>query len=181
MQECTTKRRPRFEPEERALLRRFVRGELTFAQIEGIDARQARRLAHLGLELFRRGRLRDARILFEGMCALNPLDPYPHQVLGAIAERERRREEAERHYDLCLDLQVRNPWVLARRGELRLMRGAVGEGGADLERALDLAPAEAPYRGRVEVLLERLRSAAGPAVGSAAPRQASLPPPPGAS
>ncbi|MDF1563706.1 MAG: hypothetical protein P1V51_11730 [Deltaproteobacteria bacterium] len=151
---------PAFDADEKGLLRRFVRGELTFAQLEGLGEREARRLADLGHELFRRGRLHDARVLFEGMCALNPLDPYPHQILGAIAEREERREEAEAHYDLCLGLKARNPWVLARRGELRLLRDAVGEGVIDLERALDLAPPGASYRSRAEVLLERLRGAA---------------------
>jgi len=160
MDDRTTQLRPHFDAAERVLLRRFVRGELTFAQLEGLGEREARKLAHMGHELFRRGRLHDARILFEGMCALNPLDAYPHQILGAIAERESRREEAEQHYDLCLRLKVRNPWVLARRGELRLLRDAVGEGIVDLERALDLAPPEATYRERAAVLLERLRGVA---------------------
>lgn len=160
MEDQTTKLRPRFDDAERRLLRRFVRGELTFAQLEGVGPDEARKLARLGHELFGRGRLHDARILFEGMCALNPLDAYPHQILGAIAERERRREEAERHYDLCLGIHGRNAWVLARRGELRLLRDAFGEGIADLERALDLAEPEAPFRERAAVLLERLRGAA---------------------
>ncbi len=138
--EMTTQPRPVVNEQDRALLRRFVRGEITFAELEGMTAEDALALAETGHGFFKSGRIEEARTIFEGLAAVNHLDPYPRQVLGAICEREQETEQALRHYDVCLSLHRDNPWVLARRGEIRVRSGELHAGVEDLARACELDP-----------------------------------------
>ncbi|MFW6369179.1 MAG: hypothetical protein ACOC0J_01195, partial [Myxococcota bacterium] len=161
IREAPTAKRPSLGAGDRALLRRFIKGEITFAQLEGMSADDALRLAESGHALFRSGRLKEARTIFEGLAAVNPLDPYPHQVLGAVCEREEESEEALRHYDVCLSLHSDNAWVLARRGELRISSGDLRGGVEDLSRACELDPeAKSMSTARASLILASISEAA---------------------
>ena len=165
-----TVKRPALTTNDRALLRRFVRGEITFAQLEGITAEEALSLSETGHAYFTSGRLAQARTIFEGLAAINHLDPYPRQVLGAICEREGSDAQARAHYDVCLSLNHDNPWVLARRGEMRVRSGELKEGVDDLVQACELdKEARLLTTARAQLLLANLVDAARE-VKSAAPR-----------
>lgn len=152
---------PGREDPRRVLVRRFLRGEITFAQLEGLTAEEAGRVAAVGHALFRRGRLAEAATVFEGLAAVNPLDPYPHQLLGAVAEREGRAADARKHYDVSLSLRPGDAWVLARRGELKIRAGDPGGGAEDLANACDADPNGAvPTTARARLILQALRRAA---------------------
>ncbi len=136
--ENRSRRRAAVTGNDRALLRRFLRREITFAQLEGMTADDALKLAETGHGYFRAGRLGEARTIFEGLAAVNHLDPYPRQVLGAICERQDDPDGARGHYDVCLSLVGENPWALARRGEIRVRAGDIEGGVADLAKACEL-------------------------------------------
>ncbi|RMG21019.1 MAG: hypothetical protein D6729_01795 [Deltaproteobacteria bacterium] len=140
LHDAPTRLKPRLSSAERELVRRFLRGEVTFAQLEGFTVEEARRIAKMGHRLYEEGRYDEARILFEGLAAINPLDAYAHQVLGAIAECTGDIETARRHFDVCLSLDPKNVWVLVRRGELRLKHGDAKGGLEDLGCALEVDP-----------------------------------------
>lgn len=145
---------PALTENDRILLKKFIRGEITFAQLEGMTADDALVLAETGHRLFSAGRLRDARTIFEGLAAVNHLDPYPRQVLGAICEREDNPAQAVSHYDICLTLNQNNPWVLARRGEIRVKTGDVPGGVDDLAKACKLDPeTKLPTTVRAQIIL----------------------------
>lgn len=154
MHDATTQKKKVLSPEEQRLFRRFIRGELTFAQLEGMTAEEALRIADMGHALFKQGRLDQARTLFDGLAALNPLDPYPHQILGAICEREDDTTRARKHYDVCLSLDPDNVWVLVRRGELLIRLLEPSDGIEDLTRAVRLDPeANRPATKRARLIL----------------------------
>jgi predicted Zn-dependent protease len=160
LHEAATGKRPQLTDTDRELLRRFVRGEITFAQLEGMTAEDAMALAEQGHGFFRSGRLKEARTIFEGLAAVNPLDPYPHQVLGAICEREEDAEAARKHYDVCLSLHADNPWVLARRGEIRVRAGDIKGGIEDLSRTCELdGDAKLLTTARAHLMLKALSDA----------------------
>ncbi len=178
MHDRPTQRRLRLSEAERELLRRFVRREITFAQLEGFTRDDARRIARMGHALYEQDRLEEARTLFEGLAALNPLDAYAHQVLGAIAEREGKAALARRYFDVCLSLNPANVWVRVRRGELRLREGDARGGLEDLAAALEADPeGETPSGRRARLVVAALQAAArrtgeAAAVGSAEPARA---------
>jgi len=118
-------------------MRRFLNHELTWAEVEGMTAEQAGKIAHIGCELAARGRLNDARIIFEGLVAGNPKDSSAQSALGTVYERLGRREEALECFDTALTLVASNVIALAHRGELRLRAGDAG-GLEDLARAVEV-------------------------------------------
>ena len=56
--------------DDRERLQAFARGEATWAEVEGITAADAARLARTGVELAQAGRFREAALVFESMVEL---------------------------------------------------------------------------------------------------------------
>lgn len=123
-----------------ATLERFVRGEVTLAELEGVDADSQSKLAQLGYRLLSSGKLTEARSVFEGLVALNPQESYFLVAAGAVAQREGRHEDAERWYSLALERQPNHLAARANRGEVRLMLSRIPEATEDLVHAVTLDP-----------------------------------------
>ncbi|MBI5546892.1 MAG: tetratricopeptide repeat protein [Deltaproteobacteria bacterium] len=129
--------RPAVDEETRMKMRRFLENELTWAEVEGMTASQARQISRIGCDLAARGRLNDARIIFEGLVAGNPKDTSALAALGAVYQRLQRRAEALECFDKAVALFPANIIALANRGELRLRGGDAG-GIEDLARAVEV-------------------------------------------
>ena len=128
--------------QDRAYAQRFLafaRGEVTWAEVEGITAEQARNIAEAGCDLAAAGRLEEARVLFEGLTAINPRDAGAHAALGTVYQKLDRLQDALDAYDAALSVDAAHPVALAHRGELRLRRGDAG-GLEDVARALQADP-----------------------------------------
>jgi tetratricopeptide (TPR) repeat protein len=113
----------------------FVRGEKTWAELEGMTLLQAREIAEAALELNRAGRKGEARMLFEGLVAGNPRDVAARAALGAIYLDEGRIEDALEELNAALQIDPSHPAALAHRGEARLRLGD-SSGQDDLEQAV---------------------------------------------
>lgn len=145
-------------------MRRFLNHELTWAEVEGMTAAQAGKIAQIGCELAARGRLNDARIIFEGLVAGNPKDTAAQAALGAVYERLGRRQEALECFDTAIEVCPANVIALAHRGELRLRAGDAG-GVEDLARAVEVDAKGVSAAGRrARVLLTALAKSRKPAV-----------------
>lgn len=149
-------------------MRRFLENELTWAEVEGMTADQARQIRRIGCELAARGRHQDARIIFEGLVAGNPRDVSALSALGAVYLRLGRKDEARRSFEEALALFPNNVVALAHRGELRLRAGD-GGGLHDLARAVELDAKGVSAAGRrARVLLGALAKARTAAQGARA-------------
>lgn len=151
--------RASLENATREKIRAFLSGELTWAQVEGITYERARAIAEQGCELAGAGRLEEARIIFEGLVAINPRDSASHSALGTVYQKLGRTREALAEYDAAIAEDSKNPVALANRGELRLKRGDAG-GVADLTDAVQSDPAgETSAARRARALLQLLVAA----------------------
>lgn len=121
-------------------LKSFGRGEKTWAEVEGMTAAEAQKIAQTACELSGMGRYDEARVLFEGLVAGNPQDAAAHAALGGIYQRIGQLEEAYSSFTAALALDPKNPVALSGRGELRLRRGD-REGVVDLADAVKADPA----------------------------------------
>lgn len=143
-------------PQER--LKKFARGDLTLAELEGVDGDSQKKLAELGYRLLESGKLDDARRIFEGLVALNPKEPYFLLAVGAAAQREERFEDAERWYSKALERDDHNPIAWANRGEVRVMLANIEGATDDLIQAVKLDPKGAtPQTKRAAGLLSEIR------------------------
>ncbi|MFZ9888482.1 MAG: hypothetical protein ACO3JL_13370, partial [Myxococcota bacterium] len=140
-----------------ATLARFVRGEVTLAELEGVDGDSQGKLAQLGYRLLSSGKLIEARSVFEGLVALNPKEAYFLVAAGAVAQREGRNEDAERWYSLALERDSDHLAARANRGEVRVMLSRIAEATEDLVHAVTLDPqAREPNTVRARGLLVEL-------------------------
>jgi tetratricopeptide (TPR) repeat protein len=140
---------------ERETLLAFARGEATWAEVEGITATDAARIARTGVELAQAGRLREAALVFEAMVEINPRDAGAHAALGTVYQKLGRTEDALAAYGQALARDAAHPVALGNRGELllrprssrRLRRRRRGRGGGSRRQDRGRTPRGAPGQG----------------------------------
>ena len=118
----------------------FIQGHITLGDLEGVTKADQYKLAEKGHQLLEEGKLDDAKIVFEGLLALDPYDAYYLTALGSIAQRTEQLREAEHFYSRALTV---NPYAIAawaNRGEVRIHLGQLVEAAGDLAKAIDLDP-----------------------------------------
>jgi len=120
-------------------LRAYARGEMTWAEVEGMTFEEAKAIAQVGCDLAAAGRLEEARIIFEGLVEGNPKDSASRAALGTVYQKLGRLEEAVTEYSEALRHDPKNPVALGNRGELRLKQGN-REGFRDLAEAVQADP-----------------------------------------
>jgi Flp pilus assembly protein TadD len=114
------------EPNLAQQVRQFVRGDLTWAELKGMTSDEAKLIARYGCELADAGLLKEARILFEGMVAMNPKDAAASAALGTVYEKLGLSQQARQAYEQALRWDSRHPVALTHRGVLRLRVGDAG-------------------------------------------------------
>ncbi len=139
-------------------LEKFVRGDITLAELEGVDGESQSKIAHLGHRMLTSGKLDDAKLLFEGLVALNPYEPYFLLAAGSVAQQQDRFDDAERWYTRALERDPEHVVARANRGEVRAMRGDVAGATEDLVAAVKLDPkAQEPTTARARGLLVEIK------------------------
>ena len=134
-------------------LEKFIMGEITWAELEGMSMEEAYAIADLGYTLFEQGRYDDAQTVYEGLVIGNPYDAYFHTMLGAIYAKKNMHEEAAEEYSIAIELDPKNISALVNRGELLLQHGEFEYAMEDLKKAIDLDPkAENPSGIRARAL-----------------------------
>lgn len=119
---------------------KFIKGEITWAQLEGMTIDEAYAIAEVGYTFLEQGKLDEARTLIEGLVIGNPYDAYLHSLLGAIYAREGNEEDAVEEFSIALGLDPDNIDALVARGELFLRHGVFDDAMDDLKRAIELDP-----------------------------------------
>lgn len=138
-------------------LQKYIEGEITLADLQGVDAASQTKLAELGYRLLDTGKLADARAIFEGLVALNPKEPYFLLAAGSVAHRQERWQDADHWYSLALERDDHNAVACANRGEVRIMLERMEDAVADLVRALELdAGSKEPTTARARGLLQEI-------------------------
>ncbi len=148
-------------------LKAFARGQMTWAEVEGMTWDEAKAVAEVGCDLAAAGRFEEARVIFEGLVAGNPKDSASRAALGTVYQKLGRLEEAQAEYSTALELDAKNPVALTNRGELRLRTGD-RRGFADLAAAVEADPhGETAAGRRARALTKLVASKAGVVVGQA--------------
>lgn len=121
-------------------IQRFVRGEITWGELQGMDLQQAYSIADVAYTLLEQGRYNDAQTLFEGLVMCNPNDAYFHTMLGVVYAKKDLRDQAIEEYSVALKQDPKNITALVNRGELQLQQGKIEQAVADLKNAIEFDP-----------------------------------------
>jgi Tfp pilus assembly protein PilF len=117
---------------------RLIRGELTLAQVFGLDDDSLYEIARVGYGLFNSGNLREAKQIYAGLVAADPYDSVFHCHLAAIHHSLGELEEAFTHYTEALKLNLANTDALVGLSEIQLSRGDQAAGVSNLKKAIAL-------------------------------------------
>jgi tetratricopeptide (TPR) repeat protein len=109
--------------------------------------------ALFGHRLFEKGRLAEARQVFERLVGRNIRDAFPHAMLGTIYLALGDQDRALALFEAALQLDPNEISSLVYRGEIRLNRGRLKQAMADLQRAVTLGLADNPFVQRAHRLI----------------------------
>lgn len=139
---------------------RYLKGELTWAQLSGISMEQAYAIAELGYNLLTQGKLDDAEKIFLGLIAVNPKDGYFQSVLGSILAKKERFKEALEAFDSAAVLNPKDAHLFLARAEVKLRLGLLKEALHDLHKVEELAKgADSKPQARARALAATLEAA----------------------
>lgn len=141
--------------------RKFVSGDLTWAEVRHVPRRLLKELAKIGYFKFQSGDYKGAEILFKGLAIIDHNNWYYRSALGAVYQKQGLYEAAIDEYTVALQIKDDEATSLVNRGEC-LMR--VG----DLDSALEdftavttiVIDPDSPWRKRAEILTRKILSGA---------------------
>lgn len=116
-------------------------------------------MAALGHELFSRGRIAEARVIFEGLAA-SAADAFVFTMLGTIHLAQNELDKALHRFEEALKLDPSDLAALVYRAEIRLQKKRVRQAIEDLQRAIGLGGGDEPFVDRARRLLQLARRAA---------------------
>jgi Tfp pilus assembly protein PilF len=116
----------------------LLRGEITLAQVFGLDKPALYEIARAGYDLLTSGKLREAKQIYAGLVAADPYDSVFHCHLAAVHHRLGEFDAAFAQYEQSLKFNVSNCDALVGHGEILLSRGQLALGFSDLKRAITI-------------------------------------------
>ncbi len=120
-------------------VQRWAEGESTLRELKGYSAEELHCIAQLGYTLFLNGKIRDARIVFEGLVAVDPRNEYYYRALGVVYHREGDPERALRQFGHAITVSgQRSVAAYLNRAEVHIARRDLERALGDLDAALRL-------------------------------------------
>jgi len=95
-------------------------------------------LAQIGFNYLQSGNYENAEVIFEGLTALSPEDPYFRWILGSIYFHKGMLKEAIDEYNIAIEKCKDDPNILANRGEAFYLLGNYKEAISDFEKAISI-------------------------------------------
>jgi tetratricopeptide (TPR) repeat protein len=121
-------------------VRAWAKGEMTLAELDGISGPEMLEMAVMGFAMYEQGRYREAKVIFEGLAALDPLESYYRTALGAVFLAQDKLDQAASEFNEAIKLNQKDLAALVNRGEVRLRKGMLLEAAEDFKSAVDLDP-----------------------------------------
>ncbi|MBI3186070.1 MAG: SycD/LcrH family type III secretion system chaperone [Myxococcales bacterium] len=139
-----------------ALLQRWADGKATLKDVRGYSDEELYSVARTAYFFFYQGRISEARTLFQGLYAVNPLDSYFAKALGVVELAAGNGQGALAAYDVAVKLSPDDPAAYVGRAEVKLSLGQRAQALDDLRRAGQVAAEEDPIKPKVSAMLAAL-------------------------
>jgi len=119
---------------------KWAKGEMTLAELDGVSGPEMMEMAITGFSMYEQGRYREAKVIFDGLAALDPTESYYRTALGAVFLAQEQLDQALAQFDKALELNAKDVAALVNRGEVRLRKGQLFDAAEDFKHAVDLDP-----------------------------------------
>ncbi len=100
------------------LVTQWSQGKVTLKQIVGLSEEELYAIANQGYFLFLQGKTEPARVLFEGLVAVDPKNAYYYRALGAIYWRLREPQKALKQFTYAIRVSPRDMSSYVNRAEV---------------------------------------------------------------
>jgi Flp pilus assembly protein TadD len=140
-----------------ALTEQWSQGRVSLKQIVGLQDAELFAIASQGYYLFLQGKSEPARVLFEGLVALDPRNAYYYRALGAIYWRLKEPQKAIRQFTYAIRVAPAEVSSYINRAEVYVAQGQFKLAQADIRFALNNAAAhEVPLANKARAMLQML-------------------------
>lgn len=140
-----------------AVMQKWADGRATLKDVRGYTDEELFTIARVGYVFYTQGRIAEARTLFQGLYALDPLEPYFAKALGVVEFAAGNSQGALSAYDVAIKLNPDDPAAFVGRAEIRLALGHKSQALEDLVRAGKIVSEEDPQKPKIFAMLESLR------------------------
>jgi len=121
------------------LVEKWSRGEITLKEIKGYTDEELFAIANQGYFFFLQGKTEPARVIFEGLVAIDPKNAYYYRGLGVIYFQLKELDKALRQFSYAIRVAPREMVSYVNRAEIYLAQRDYGKAQDDLRQALALA------------------------------------------
>ena len=147
---------------EPQVMQDFMEGKITLGEMSGFDRGSQGKVAAIGMEYLTNGKLTEAELVFRGLMAMDPYEPFYFAALGSVHQRREEWPDAEAWYSRAIEASAEknehNPAARANRGEVRLMMERLEDAVEDLTTAIQEDPEfTEPTTERARVLLTEVK------------------------
>lgn len=117
---------------------KFVKGEITWAEIKGYPKSMLKELARMAYLKYQTGDFRLAESLFKGLSIIDHVNWYYRAALGAVYQKQKLYEQAIEEYSMALSLNDKEIASLTNRGECYLHLENYSQALNDFEKAIQI-------------------------------------------
>jgi type III secretion system low calcium response chaperone LcrH/SycD len=139
-----------------ALLQKWADGKATLKDVRGYADEELYAIARIAYFYYYQGRISEARVLFQGLYAVNPLDSYFARALGVVEFAAGNAQGALAAYDVAVKLSPQDPSSYVGRAEVKISLGQRNPAADDLRRAIQLSTSGEPLNVKAFSMLEAL-------------------------
>ncbi len=137
-------------------LQKWADGKATLKDVRGYSDEELYSIAKTGYFLYYQGKVAEARTVFQGLYAINPLDPYFAKALGVVEMAAGNPAGAVAAYDVALKIAPQDAGAYLGRAEVKLLQGQKAQAIDDLRKAQQLSRPASAENQKVSALLQTL-------------------------
>jgi type III secretion system low calcium response chaperone LcrH/SycD len=139
-----------------ASLQKWADGKATLKDVRGYSDEELFSIARTAYYFFYQGKLNEARTLFQGLYAVNPLDSYVAKALGVVEHAAGNPQGALAAYDVALKISPQDSAAYVGRAEVKLSLGQKTQAVDDLKRAQQLCRDDQDLKAKISAMLAGL-------------------------
>ena len=140
------------------LVTQWAKGRVTLKEMLGLTDEELFSIANQGYLLFLQGKTESARVLFEGLVAVNPRNAYYYRALGAIYWRLGESQKAIKQFTYAIRVSPKDVSSHINRAEVYIATRQFAQAREDLHTALRHArPIDEALARKARAMLEMIQ------------------------
>lgn len=140
------------------LTEQWSQGQVSLKQIMGLSRDELYAISTQGYNFFLQGKIQPARVIFEGLVAIDPRNPYYYRALGVIYWREKETQKALKQFTYAIRVAPKEIASHINRAEVFVGNKQFDDARTDLEYALANAkPHDAALIRKARAILQMIQ------------------------